>query len=1210
MHRSPAPLPASPMSGLQVGGALRAGAPYVRRPADRLLVEALRAGELCYVLAPRQIGKSSLRVRAAAELRAAGLRVVSIDLSGFGAAGLDPESWFYGLAVEIAQGLGLPDPSPAWEAAAGRPPAARWSATLERAVVRGEGPPAVVLLDEIDAVLALPFGGEDLFAAIRAAADRRAEDPAWERLRFCLMGVASPADLIRDPRRTPFNVGRAVRLEDFTAPEAEALLPALEGLGAEPRALLGEVLRWSAGHPFQTAQLCAALAERPLQEDEPVGRRVEAIVRRLYLGPWPDPGLEAAGRALRDPEHPELLGVYRRALGAEGLPWDARSTAQARLALSGLVAVRGPRLRVRNEIVRTVYNQEWISTVQGRRALRERAWSWVDAGRPEHLLLDARALETLRAQGGAELEREEEAYLLRSEARVSEVRGRARVRRLTGAALALALLLLAAALVAWGERRDSERQALAQRASNLPSAAAIPGRQDQALYGALEALEALRDTPFGALAARGLAETLETVRGRPLGRGAAWGLAWLGERALIVGRKDGKLDLLSTTHGPDRGVELGSGLSAIGVSPDGSRALLGTADGAVRWWDLRAFAALGEPVVAHLPGPARSCLDRWVQDEVPGVRVARVSASGQGLTVGAEGGVRLWDPEGGSRALEPHDALDAQFSPDGQRVAVATARGLLLFFDARTGLLLETRGPWPGVESGPEECEGQREHPGALLALASSPSGDLAAVGRRGVTVLTRWEPDAGSRALDAPGLAPWAVALSPDGLTLATATEDGAIRVWDTRTGALRARHVEPRQGALGLAFSPDGRWLAATGHDDRVFLWDVRGGDLLWQAAVMPGGGVSLAFSPDSQHLAAAGGGGLRLFDAGPSVSLDRWSLPGRGRPSSLSVSPQEELLLTWTEGPPALLLPGGGHGDPPSPEERADAALFSPAGDRVLWSGERGARISTGGQPPGALLAGRTTYWLDPWTRDGQRVALWDRGQGRVSTATGAPSVTLEGTLRPELALSPDGARILGVSPEGELLLFDAGTGARLATLCALGQEARYPLAWAPDGRRFAAGGDDSVCLGDREHGQATTLPLSGDARQLAWTGERLWVLDNGDTLVGLGPDGEVQVEVDAHASQARQLYASPDGQRLASAASDGDLLLGSADGEVLARWQVHLGVARHLRFSPDGQSVYSAGDDGAIVRLPGSVEALVWMACDWLSPGAPRPASCAG
>src|SRR5205807_1608369 len=96
----------------------------------------------------------------------------------------------------------------------------------------------------------------------------------------------------------------------------------------------------------------------------------------------------------------------------------------------------------------------------------------------------------------------------------------------------------------------------------------------------------------------------------------------------------------------------------------------------------------------------------------------------------------------------------------------------------------------------------------------------------------------------------------SPDGATLASASNDGTARLWEARTGEPRATLVGHTDLLTRVLFSPDGSLVATASHDGTVRLWDGRTGAALRALRGLTHEAGGIAFSPDGRLLAAGTG------------------------------------------------------------------------------------------------------------------------------------------------------------------------------------------------------------------------------------------------------------------------------------------------------------------------------------------------------------------
>jgi hypothetical protein len=352
---------------LQAGGTLVPGRDlYIERAEDRELLQLLRRGQYVNVLTSRQMGKSSLMVRTMRALRNGGVRTAAIDLAAELTGAKEAEQWFRGLLNRLQRDLRLSVEIGAfWSAYPNDTPGQKLQRFFRDIACSTILEPIVVFLDEIDSTLNFDFT-DVLFTSLRGMYNERALIPAYDRVTFCLLGVAAPNELIKERRTTPYNIGITLELRSFD-PARDNLTPlawALSHDEAAGAALLERVLFWTDGHPFLTIKLCADL----LAEQATTPAFVDDYVERAFVSLDRVSGEVHFQQILRFVETRlssgiETLDVYSRMLNGEEIR-DHPIPSHLDLKLSGLVKrdARGC-LIPQNRIYLRLFNRDWLDTV-------------------------------------------------------------------------------------------------------------------------------------------------------------------------------------------------------------------------------------------------------------------------------------------------------------------------------------------------------------------------------------------------------------------------------------------------------------------------------------------------------------------------------------------------------------------------------------------------------------------------------------------------------------------------------------------------------------------------------------------------------------------------------------------------------------------------------------------------------------------------------
>ena len=389
-----------------------------------------------------------------------------------------------------------------------------------------------------------------------------------------------------------------------------------------------------------------------------------------------------------------------------------------------------------------------------------------------------------------------------------------------------------------------------------------------------------------------------------------------------------------------------------------------------------------------------------------------------------------------------------------------------------------------------------------------------------------------------------WAIAFSPDGARLATASDDGTAIIWDATTGqTLLSLTTHATRGRHGLAFSPDGTRLITASDNRTATVWNSDTGEEVLTLDGHTDGVSSVAFSPDGSRIATASEDRTaKIWDAVTGEEVHTlsghthavWSVAFSPDGRHLATTSEDSTAKVWDVATGAAHLTLRDHTGP------VNGFAFSPDGLRVATSS------------------------------DDNTAKIWD-------VTTGEALFTLRGhsDTVARVAFSPDGVRLATTSFDRKVKVWDTATGQELFTLAGH-TDAVIGVEFSPDcvntlhALRIRCGTRLATASWD---GTARVWNTALNREQFAFS------VPNAHSTA-LSPDCTDPLQ---ETKRCRT--------RFAAGFADGSVKLWDISSVLSPRatiikeplnWQTHTGPVNWLAFSPDGARLATAGED-QIVKI---------------------------
>jgi WD40 repeat protein/sterol desaturase/sphingolipid hydroxylase (fatty acid hydroxylase superfamily) len=267
------------------------------------------------------------------------------------------------------------------------------------------------------------------------------------------------------------------------------------------------------------------------------------------------------------------------------------------------------------------------------------------------------------------------------------------------------------------------------------------------------------------------------------------------------------------------------------------------------------------------------------------------------------------------------------------------------------------------------------------------------------------------------------AVAISPDGKSIVSAAEDGAIKVWDIATAKEVISIKAPARAIRSVVMSPDGKQVLAGCPDGKVRAWDIRTGQLVRELSGHTAGVLAVAVSADGKHILTGGADmSARLLDA--STGQSECVLADHiGAVLSVAMSADGNRLVrasgplakVWNVGSCREEQPLSGHRD------LVYTVAISPDGQRIVTGS-----IDTS-------------------------IKVWDASSHEEATLRGHGGAVYS------VAIGADGTRIVSGSQDQTVKVWDVRSAREDLTLRGH-KDAVTSVAFSADGRRIVSGSRD--------------------------------------------------------------------------------------------------------------------------------------------------------